>query len=112
MEWIILKQKRTCSNCVSGTIIKINNDILCCKKGIVSPDYCCGKHKFYPKFSIENEKKCGYCKHFVIDDKNSDDIVIMGNCHLFSVRKFNGLQKNACSKYCAKTELEVSLNAK
>ena len=43
-----MKKKRVCNNCLKGTAISLNGDILCIEKGVVSADYVCSKHRFMP----------------------------------------------------------------
>jgi len=110
----IKEQTRTCANCVKGYAISINNDILCSINGIVTPDYSCGKHRFSPEISSYKNKKCIDCKHFIINyDKRVDGVNEIGLCQLFSVREFNGSEKNACSRFVKKTpgEMKTRINS-
>lgn len=104
------KQKKTCANCLKGTTILINNDILCRDNGVVSPDFVCSKHHLLPaavKASSESNNKCADCVNFILG-KNSEKASPIGLCRLFSVRQFNGSEKKACSKFEKRSELEVS----
>ena len=105
-----MKPKKSCINCINGTSMNINNDILCRSKGAVSPDYVCMKHRFMPesKTSKANSTKCIDCENFIVEILNSNNSSTIGLCQLFSVRQFDGAQKNACSKYLHKADLEVS----
>jgi hypothetical protein len=104
-----MKQKKSCSNCIKGAAVSVNNDILCREKGIVSHDYVCRKHRFIPeaKSFKEMNYKCIDCENFIINNKNSESSSV-GLCQLFSVREFNGEQKNACSKFVKKSVSHVS----
>ncbi|MDF2523760.1 MAG: hypothetical protein K0R31_1401 [Clostridiales bacterium] len=104
------KQKNTCSNCIKGTAISINNDILCRENGAVSPNFVCSKHHMAPvviKASRDNGYKCIDCENFIIAE-NSENEAPIGLCRLFSVRQFDGNHKNACSKFEKRSVLEVS----
>ena len=103
------KQKKTCSNCIKGTTISINNDILCRDNGAVSPDFICSKHHLAPmvKTLRESSYKCIDCENFIIGINGEKDTPL-GLCRLFSVRQFDGNHKNACSKFTKRSELEVS----
>jgi hypothetical protein len=104
-----LKLCKACSNCKKGILIPVNCDILCRVKGVVSPDYVCSRHSFRidTKQFEEKKYKCIDCEFFILKDDdlgNSD----MGLCQLFSVRYFDGKNKNACSKYMMKREVSIS----
>jgi hypothetical protein len=105
-----LKEKRTCSNCIRGSSIAVNNDILCRDKGVVSPDYVCSQHKFspVPKTFKEMNYKCIDCDNFILNIHCADETQSVGLCQLFSVRQFNGHDKNACSKFVKRKQSEVS----
>lgn len=98
-------QNRTCANCVRGSAVIVNNDILCREKGIVSSDYTCGKHRFSPETKSYKDMnyKCINCDNFIINYQEGDiGNQGLGVCQLFSVREFNGFQKKACSKFIHK----------
>lgn len=105
-----MKEKRTCSSCINGVSISVNNDILCRIKGAVSPDYACSKHKFTPesKSFKDLNYKCFSCANFVASSNESESSSSIGLCQLFSVRQFDGKQKNACSKFVKHIELKIS----
>lgn len=105
-----MKQTKNCGNCMYGVRVSINNDILCRLKGVVSRDYSCGKHRMNPvrKPFIEVRSKCADCEFFILTGKNPDSPQAIGYCQLFTVREYAGDQKNACSKFCRKSEREVS----
>ncbi len=105
-----MKQKRSCRNCIRGTAITVNNDILCKDKGAVSPDYVCSKHRFIPepKSYKEMNLKCIDCENFIVSGSAAKGARALGLCQLFSVRQFDGKEKNACSKFVKKTVSEVS----
>lgn len=104
----MFKQKKSCSNCIRGTSITVNEDILCREKGAVSPDYVCSKHRFAPvnKGSTDLSSKCINCENFILNEEAQSPNI--GLCQLFSVRQFDGTSKNACSKFVKKSQLEVS----
>ena len=88
--------KRICKNCTKGTLLSINNDVLCKAKGIVSPDYVCSAHRFAPSSKISsNTPKCIDCEFFITAEGQAP----IGNCDLFSTRKTDGSVKNTCSKF-------------
>ncbi|HHW00575.1 MAG TPA: hypothetical protein GXX36_13625 [Clostridiaceae bacterium] len=100
-----MKRKKSCSNCIKGIKISINSDILCRKKGIVSPDYVCSGHRFEPEsFAFkEMNYKCIDCESFILNTKSVEDPESIGVCKLFSARQFDGTQKSACSKFVKKS---------
>lgn len=102
-----MKLKKSCSNCLKGKPVGINNDIFCREKGIVSPDFCCSRHRFLPETKPAKEQKymCIDCANFTVvagkSNKNE------GVCELFRVRPFDGCQKSACSKFVKNVKIEV-----
>ncbi len=104
------KRTRTCSNCLKGTAITINNDILCIEKGVVSSDYVCAKHRFLPEFkSIKRRiNTCLDCENFIVFDTTHIEERAFGICQLFTVRKYDGRMKSGCSKFVKRSKLEVS----
>ena len=106
-----MKSEKTCKNCIKGIRIHVNNDILCPLKGAVSPGYVCGRHKHIsdsePVFYKKN--KCVHCANFLVNRDKENTYSTIGRCSLFSVRYFDGSQKNACSKFEHKQERDVSL---
>jgi hypothetical protein len=105
-----MKQKKSCSNCLKGIQININNDILCRIKGVVSQDYVCSKHKTVPiaKSIIAQKHKCIDCEFFIQSTVSREVLPTIGFCQLFTVRQYDGEQKSACSKFSKKSELIVS----
>lgn len=105
-----MRPVKSCSTCFNGQIIKFNSDILCRIKGIVSQDFSCSKYKAIPmgRSSLVQKNKCIDCEFYIADGANSVEPVTIGFCQLFTVRKFNGGTKNACSKFTQKSELIVS----
>ena len=105
-----MKQKKSCSNCIKGAAVLVNNDILGREKGIVSQDYVCRKHRFNPeqKSFKEMNYKCIDCLNFITNSKDNGTQLPIGLCQLFSVREFNGKEKNACSKFVKKPVSQVS----
>jgi hypothetical protein len=104
------KGRKSCSNCIKGCRIVVNNDILCREKGAVSPDYVCSGYKRMPEPKIPRDSnyKCVDCENFILSKNLEDESIPIGICRLFSVRQFNGTQKNACSKFVKKAEQIVS----
>jgi hypothetical protein len=90
--------------------VSTNNDILCYIKGVVSHDFICTKYKTTPQVKHLNQQKnrCIDCTFFIENSSTSESLPSMGFCQLFTVREFNGENKNACSKFCKKSELIVS----
>ncbi len=105
-----MKQKKNCCNCMHGTLITVNKDILCKDKGAVSPDYVCSKHRFSPviKPFRDLRDKCINCENFIVNQNNLKDNTTVGLCQLFSVRHFDGKEKKACSKFIRRIQSEVS----
>jgi hypothetical protein len=105
-----LKEKKSCSNCINGTAISVNSDILCRYKGAVSPDFVCSKHRSMPTSKAIKDKdfKCVDCDNFVFEFDKGQDTSSVGICKLFTVRPYDGTQRNACSKFAKRSELEVS----
>jgi len=104
------KRKRKCSNCLKGTAITINSDILCIEKGVVSPDYVCSKHRFIPEFKYIRQRihTCLDCEHFIVFNTSNIEEKTFGICELFTVRKYDGRMKKACSKFIKRSKSEVS----
>lgn len=105
-----MKQNKSCSNCIKGVRINVNKDILCKTKGAVSLDFVCSRYKPITavKGIAKQASRCVDCEFFILDAANKDGLPAIGFCQLFTVRQFDGEQKNACSKFCKKTELIVS----
>lgn len=97
-------EKRTCKNCMKGMLLGFNDDILCREKGVVSSDYFCSSHRF---MNMDDFKKidffrCNECEFFIFHSHES--IPDYGVCEMFSVRKCNGSNKRACSKFIRRRE--------
>jgi len=112
-----MKQSGSCSNCERGIKVNVNRDILCKIHGIVSRDFRCAKYiRKVEKWSAqENRSKCIECEFFIAagcePGENQDEAFhdpSVGHCQLFTVRQFNGRQKSACSKFCQKSERNIS----
>lgn len=105
-----LHPKRTCNNCLKGTAITINNDILCIEKGVVSGDFVCSKHRYMPAFRAVKRKiySCVDCENFIIFNTSDVDGRATGVCNLFTVRKYDGRQKKPCSKFVLRSKKEIS----
>ena len=125
MKTLANNEVRTCYNCIYGTKVKVNSDIICRVKGAVSFDYHCHLHKFVPREVPEHitENRCVDCEHFILSARDavykkasSDgeagiiylkdrDNVKIGVCHLFSVRECDGSTKKACSKFSPRRQI-------
>ncbi len=128
-----MKKPGSCSNCARGMKININRDILCKIHGIVSRDFRCVKYvrKVETWSNLELKPKCIECEFFItapnesqtVSDESpqstsaellqklsyeSEHYPSMGYCQLFTVRQFDGDRKNACSKFCRKSERNIS----
>lgn len=128
-----MKKRGSCGNCARGIKININRDILCKIHGIVSRDFRCAKYvrKVDTWSSSEFKAKCIECEFFItapyepqtpINESSqipntelfqqpsyeSGQDASMGHCQLFTVRQFDGERKNACSKFCRKSERNIS----
>lgn len=105
-----MKHIKSCFTCANGLTNNFNRDILCKIKGIVSQDFSCSKYKpLSMARGIHAQKnKCMDCEFYIIDAANSAEPAAIGFCQLFTVRKFNGETKNACSKFTRKSETIVS----
>jgi hypothetical protein len=106
-----LKPEKSCSNCLKGTAITVNSDILCRDKGAVSADYVCSNHRFCPFLRKESPSanKCIDCEYFICEFIVPIGMPAIGLCQLFTVRQFDGNLKNSCSKFIKKrSQLEVS----
>jgi len=91
-------QKKSCANCVHGSPVPVNCDILCYFKGIVSGNYCCSKHRYTP-INLKFKRKCIQCEYFIQSAGGGNENKNTGYCKLFTVRTFDGTSKNACSKF-------------
>jgi len=132
-QGVRMKKRGSCSNCARGIKIHINRDILCRIHGIVSRDFRCAKYvrKAETWSSSEIKAKCIECEFFIsapyepqapsAESLQSQDAGLlqqpscqpeqdpsMGHCQLFTVRQFDGEHKNACSKFCRKSERNIS----
>lgn len=105
-----MKKKRSCNNCLKGTAISLNCDILCIEKGVVSADYVCSKHRFMPALKSIKRKinTCVDCENFIIFDTTNIEDRAVGICQLFTVRKYDGKTKRVCSKFVKRVKKEVS----
>ncbi|NMB33406.1 MAG: hypothetical protein GX992_04100 [Clostridium sp.] len=105
-----MQKRRTCSNCLKGTPININGDILCIEKGVVSADYLCSKHRFMPAFKSVRRRvnTCADCENFIIFDTLNVEDKAMGICHMFTVRKYDGKSRRVCSKFVKRRKNKVS----
>ena len=105
-----MKHIKSCNTCANGLTNNFNQDILCKIKGIVSHDFVCSKYKALPmaRNLLVRKNKCVDCEFYIVDAANSVEPVPIGFCQLFTVRKFNGEAKSACSKFVRKSESIVS----
>ncbi|NSW92688.1 MAG: hypothetical protein HPY74_18935 [Firmicutes bacterium] len=93
------KAGKSCSNCRYGLPVSVDGDILCRIRGVVSSEYCCSKHKFDYQIKLFRPK-CIECENFIPADDTKECSLRL--CKLFSVRQYDGKQKNACSRFIAK----------
>jgi hypothetical protein len=56
----------------------------------------------------ERKPKCIECEFFIISQNESEAYSAKGFCQLFTVRYYNGEVKSACSKFCRKSERNIS----
>ena len=105
-----MKLKKTCKNCIFAIRIVVNSDILCLRKGAVTPNFVCGKHKMIAESDPVQYKKfkCMDCSHFIYKNAAPGKESSVGVCRLFSVRYFDGRKRSACSKYEHSRERVVS----
>ena len=112
-----MKQAGSCINCDRGIKVNVNRDILCKIHGIVSRDFRCARYvrKVEKRSAPEHKSKCIECQFFIAasheSGENQEEAFYepsIGHCQLFTVRQFNGKQKSACSKFCQKTERNIS----
>jgi hypothetical protein len=128
-----MKKRGSCGNCARGIKIHVNRDILCKIHGIVSRDFRCARYvrKVETWPSSEIKAKCIECEFFISapyepqtspdqfpqnpdtalsqqPSYESEQDPSMGHCQLFTVRQFDGEHKNACSKFCRKSERNIS----
>lgn len=104
-----MKLKKTCSNCIKGKTIPVNDDILCHLKGAVTPDFVCSQHRFAPiSKAVRNDMrpKCIDCTNFIVKPDSPEEMNL-GVCRLFSVRYFDGTVKNSCSRFQKRDGQEV-----
>ncbi len=115
-----MKQSGNCSNCARGIRIKVNSDILCSIHGAVSKDYRCSRYirkvaawssgasSAQPASESEHVDKCIECEFFVPSGSGKEYDPSIGYCELFTVRQYNGMSKNACSKFRKKAQKSIS----
>lgn len=105
-----MKQAKSCSNCARGIKINVNKDILCKINGAVSLDFVCTKYLRMNEVwsSTERKPKCIECEFFITSGNEMEQSTSNGYCQLFTVRYYNGDIKSACSKFCRKTERNIS----
>jgi hypothetical protein len=112
---------RNCSTCMLGTSMVVNGDVLCRLRGAVSKNHCCRRYKPSPFYRAalsgpETFLSCSGCKFFEPDSPDTDpvqrlmgkNLPVIGLCSLFSVRKYDGCARKACSKFIVKDTREVS----
>lgn len=109
-----------CRSCIFGSSMIVNGDILCRIKGAVSKNHTCRKYRPSPfhlnSTSFDVQKNCAGCRFFTTDPEDNDPVKKLMNrhtpeiglCSLFSVRKYNGITRKACSKFVSKDTFEVS----
>ncbi|MDD4295871.1 MAG: hypothetical protein PHC69_02825 [Ruminiclostridium sp.] len=91
-----------CKNCIKGISVGINNEVLCRDKGIVSCDFYCSGFLSFDFDSLQRQLKyhCSDCAFFTFTPTAHNHNY--GLCSMFSVRKCDGSQKRACSKFTKK----------
>lgn len=101
---IVEPEKKSCKNCLKGSRMGFNNDVLCREKGIVSADYYCPSHRYFimDDFKKMEFYRCCDCEFFIFHKHES--ISTFGVCDMFSVRKCDGSTKKACSKFVRRKE--------
>ncbi len=105
-----MKHAKSCASCARGIEMRINKDILCKIKGVVSQDFICSKYirKVGLWSPSERIPKCIECEFFIVSDSKEACDSGYGYCHLFTVRTYNGELKSACSKFSKKTVRIIS----
>ena len=105
-----MKQTKNCGNCARGIKMNVNKDILCKIKGVVSRDFICTKYLRMNEVwsSTERKPKCIECEFFINSENETGQNTSIGYCQLFTVRYYNGEVKSACSKFCRKSERNIS----
>ncbi len=105
-----MKQAGSCNNCAKGVRVKINRDIFCRIHGIVSGDFCCARYsrRLEAWLPTERKPKCIECEFFIQDSSENGQDSANGYCQLFTVRRFDGEIKSACSKFLRKSERNIS----
>ncbi len=105
-----MKQAGSCNNCAKGVRVKINRDIFCRIHGIVSGDFYCARYSRRVEAWLPNERKpkCIECEFFIPESSENAQDPANGYCQLFTVRRFDGEIKSACSKFLRKSERNIS----
>ncbi|MCX7772253.1 MAG: hypothetical protein N2376_03975 [Clostridia bacterium] len=96
--------QKSCNNCLKSTSVGFTKDLLCREKGVVSADYCCSSHRYFIRDDLKKAEvlHCSECEFFVFHTHAT--IPTYGVCDMFSVRKCDGSQKKACSKFVRRKE--------
>lgn len=104
-----MKYLKSCRNCLRGRPISFTGDVLCKYKGVVSADFVCLRHKYIPELKDYKELnyKCIDCVNFSVCKDLHVQNSSVGLCKLFSVRPYDGMQKNVCSKFLIKADNRV-----
>ncbi|NLK87872.1 MAG: hypothetical protein GX279_10340 [Clostridiaceae bacterium] len=115
-----MKRSGNCGSCARGIRIKVNSDILCRIHGAVSKDYRCSRYirkvaqwssgpSSAPSASeADHIDKCIDCEYFVPSISSEEKDSSVGYCELFTVRHYNGMSKNACSRFRKKAQKNIS----
>jgi len=105
-----MKHAKSCATCARGIEMRVNKDILCKIKGVVSPDFVCTRYirKVGAWSAGKRVPKCIECEFFITSDSKYACDSGYGYCQLFTVRSYNGEVKSACSKFSKKTVRIIS----
>lgn len=115
-----MKQSGNCGSCARGVRITVNGDILCRIHGAVSKDYRCSRYirkvaawaagasSVQSADDSGQADKCIGCEYFVRSCSGSEYDPAIGYCELFTVRQYNGMSKNACSRFRRKEQKNIS----
>jgi hypothetical protein len=116
-----MKRSGNCGSCARGVRISVNGDILCRINGAVSKDYRCSRYirkvaawssgtPSQPAPDPDHTDKCIGCEYFVLSGSGSGGEYdpSLGCCELFTVRLYNGMTRNACSRFRKKEQKIIS----
>jgi len=100
------ERSKCCKNCIKGMPVGVNNEVLCRDKGIVSYDFYCSRFLSFDFDLLQRQMKyhCSDCAFFTVASAAHNHNHNYGLCSMFSVRKYDGSQKKACSKFTSKKQ--------